>query len=287
MINNNLDKQNINANNGISSYLERPEVKQKFIDVLGDKAPAFCTSLISLAKSTALKDCSQVSIVKAAMAAATLDLPINNNLGFAYILPYKTKHNNQDITEAQFQIGYKGFIQLAIRSDRIVKLNASVLTKSQFKSFDPIQGTLNYDITDLSDSTPYVYVTYMKFRNGFEKYEVKTIEQIKEHAIKYSKSYKKDMRNNTSYSVWKTNFDEMAKKTVLKLLLTKYAPLSIDIQTAIEKDQAVITDNGLKYVDNETDTISIEKNQEQAKVANSTENIKDLLIGDNNENSNR
>ena len=192
--------------------------------------------------------------MKAGAIAATLDLPIDPNLGFAYVVPYKRKYkdnrnNWQEKNEAQFQLGYKGFIQLAIRTGQYKKINVTELYKGQFESYDPITDELKYNLDEkISDEVTH-YIAYFQTTNGFEKYNVMSKEEVREHAKKFSKTFLK------SSSSWQTNFDSMAKKTVLKLLLSKFGILSIEMQTAQKVDQAVIKEvepNGnveVEYVD--------------------------------------
>ena len=203
----------------LKSMINDERTKNKFKEMLGNKAGAI---------------------------AATLDLPIDPNLVFAYIVPYNNKGKN----EAQFQMGYKGFVQLAIRTGQYKRINVTELYEGQFESYDPITDELKYNLDNrLSDEITH-YVAYFQTINGFEKYNVMSKEEIETHAKKFSKTY--------SYkgSSWQTNFNTMAKKTVLKLLLSKFGILSIEMQTAQKADQAVIREfdkNNIEveYVDNE------------------------------------
>ena len=216
-------------------------------EMLGNKAAGFLTSLMNTTNGNAqLQQADPNSILKAGAIAATLDLPIDPNLGFAYIVPYNNKGKN----EAQFQMGYKGFVQLAIRTGQYKRINVTELYEGQFESYDPITDELKYNLDNrLSDEITH-YVAYFQTINGFEKYNVMSKEEIENHAKKFSKTY--------SYkgSSWQTNFNTMAKKTVLKLLLSKFGILSIEMQTAQKADQAVIREfdkNNIEveYVDNE------------------------------------
>ena len=231
----------------LKSMINDERTKNKFKEMLGNKAAGFLTSLMNTTNGNAqLQQADPNSILKAGAIAATLDLPIDPNLGFAYIVPYNNKGKN----EAQFQMGYKGFVQLAIRTGQYKRLNVTELYEGQFESYDPITDELKYNLDNrLSDEITH-YVAYFQTINGFEKYNVMSKEEIETHAKKFSKTY--------SYkgSSWQTNFNTMAKKTVLKLLLSKFGILSIEMQTAQKADQAVIRefDNNnieVEYVDNE------------------------------------
>ena len=231
----------------LKSMINDERTKNKFKEMLGNKAAGFLTSLMNTTNGNAqLQQADPNSILKAGAIAATLDLPIDPNLGFAYIVPYNNKGKN----EAQFQMGYKGFVQLAIRTGQYKRINVTELYEGQFESYDPITDELKYNLDNrLSDEITH-YVAYFQTINGFEKYNVMSKEEIETHAKKFSKTY--------SYkgSSWQTNFNTMAKKTVLKLLLSKFGILSIEMQTAQKADQAVIREfdkNNIEveYVDNE------------------------------------
>lgn len=236
----------------INSLLALDSTKKRLEEILGKEASNFASAIITIAKSPALKNCTPESILGSAIICATLKLPVNQNLGFAYIVPYKN--------EAQFQMGYKGFIQLAIRSGQFKKLNVAMLTKSQFKNYDELTGSIEYDLNDKSDNEPFVWVGYFQLVNGFEKFYVMTKEELLTHAKKYSKMFAGQYANS---SLWSTDFDNMARKTVMKLLLSKYAPLSLDMQNATIYDQSVIDENNnMKYVDNEPVELSGEAKQD-------------------------
>ena len=250
----------------LKSMINDERTKNKFKEMLGNKAAGFLTSLMNTTNGNAqLQQADPNSILKAGAIAATLDLPIDPNLGFAYIVPYNNKGKN----EAQFQMGYKGFVQLAIRTGQYKRINVTELYEGQFESYDPITDELKYNLDHrLSDEITH-YVAYFQTINGFEKYNVMSKEEIENHAKKFSKTY--------SYkgSSWQTNFNTMAKKTVLKLLLSKFGILSIEMQTAQKADQAVIREfdkNNIEveYVDNENN-VNDTTDEIQATVNNNNE----------------
>ena len=205
----------------IENWVESDTIKQKFREVLDKGAGAFVTSLLSLVKSTPqLAAADPKTVISAAMTAATLKLPINPNLGFAYIIPYKT--------EAQFQMGYKGYIQLAMRTGQYKTINASVVYEGQVEGVDFITGEI---IRGTKKSDKVVgYVAYFELVNGFSKMVYMTKEEMLQHAMTYSKAYQYDKRNGKSASVWTTNFEAMGLKTVIKQLISKYGIMSIDMQ---------------------------------------------------------
>lgn len=231
----------------LKSLINDERTKNKFKELLGNKAAGFLTSLLNTTNGNKqLQEAEPQSVLKAGAIAATLDLPIDPNLGFAYIVPYNNKGKN----EAQFQLGYKGFIQLAIRTGQYKKINVTELYEGQFESYDPITDELKYNLDGKINDEVTHYIAYFQTTNGFEKYNVMSKEEVREHAKKFSKTFL------SRFSSWQTNFDSMAKKTVLKLLLSKFGILSIEMQTAQKVDQAVIKEiepNGnveVEYVDN-------------------------------------
>ena len=207
----------------IEDWVESENIKQKFNEVLDKGAPAFVTSILSLVKSTPqLAAADPKTVISAAMTAATLKLPINPNLGFAYIVPYKDT--------ATFQMGYKGYIQLAMRTGQYKTINASVVYEGQIEDVDFVTGEI---IRGKKKSDKVVgYVAYFELINGFSKMVYMTHEEMLHHAMTYSQAYKYDKKNGKKTSVWTTNFEAMGLKTVLKQLISKYGIMSIDMQGA-------------------------------------------------------
>jgi recombination protein RecT len=185
------------------------------------------------------------SIYQSAAVAATLDLPLNNNLGFAYIVPYNAKQEDGTYKQvAQFQMGYKGFIQLAQRSGQFKSIYASPIYQGQIINENPLDG-YEFDFKVKSDVLV-GYAAKFKLLNGYEATLYMNIEQLKSHGGKYSKTF------NNIGGLWNTDFDAMASKTVLKLLLSRFAPLSIEMQKAVTNDQAIINDaetEDITYID--------------------------------------
>lgn len=230
----------------------REDVKAKFQELMGKRHTAFITSVLQIVSSNALlAKADPNSIYQAAALAATLDLPLNNSLGFAYIIPFNQKFKDQSgqwqsKQVAQFQIGYKGFIQLALRSGQFKTIAASEIYEGQIVKNDPLTG-FEFDFTKRDSDKVIGYASYFELLNGFQKTLYMTVEQIKAHGQQYSQNFSNDK------SLWKTKFDSMAIKTVLKLLISKYAPMSVEMQKAVIADQAVIQDAetiDTTYVDN-------------------------------------
>jgi recombination protein RecT len=255
----------------VKNLFGKDEVRNKFQEMLGKRAPSFITSVLQIVASNALlAKADPHSVYHSAAVAATLDLPLNNNLGFAAIVPYNQKQPDGSYKQvAQFQMQYKGFIQLAQRSGQFATINATDVRQGEIKSQDKLTGSIDFEwIQDEEQrlKLPIIgFVSYMRLLNGFEKSNYMSLAKLKEHGLKYSQSFKK------GYGLWQDNFDAMALKTVLKLLLSKYAPLSVDIQRAVVLDQAVINNEDatdITYADNE-----------QAEIDKESERIA-LMIGD-------
>lgn len=235
------------------AIFERDDIKQKLQEMLGKKAPGFITSVLSsIQANDMLKNADPNSVYMSAMMAASLDLPINSNLGLAYLIPYNIRQQDGSFKQvAQFQIGYKGFIQLALRSGQFKTISAAPIFTGQIVGEDPLKG-YEFDWNKKEDETVIGYASYFQLLNGFEKTLYMTNAQLEAHGGKYSKTFKHKR------GLWNTDFESMARKTVLKLLLQRYAPLSIEMQKATISDQAVINDwetMDVDYQDNPTQDV--------------------------------
>jgi len=262
------------------------EVQARFKQILGDGSPAFLMSVLNCVQnSDKLKNAEPQTILMAAAVAATLKLPIDPNLGLAYIIPYNEKIQGtnppQWRTVAQFQIGYKGIIELCHRTKDYVRINAIDVRQGELVYTDFLSGDISYEwVQDLAkrEALPIIgYVAYFRLANGFEKQFFMPIDKIEAHARKYSKTYK----NGTG--IWAEDKDDMSKKTVLKLLLGKFGPKSVDIIKAITTDQAVIEDydgKNVRYLDNpsnDNNFIPLQENNQneiRARVRNHIANSK-------------
>lgn len=234
----------------VSALLSQENVTKRINDLLGSKAQQFCSSLIAISRQPQLVDCDPSSILGSAITAATLDLPINQNLGFAYIVPYNDKRKSKK--EAQFQIGYKGIIQLALRSGQYAALNDAVIPCGCLESYNPLTGELKINFDNEKDGNPDGYAFYFELVNGFKKTVFWSYGKVQAHAKKFSQAYR------SNYGPWKDDFNTMALKTVIKNALSKYGILSVEMQKAIEHDQAVIDATSdevtLEYADNQEDS---------------------------------
>lgn len=241
--------------NQMKNLLKNQGMQNLFADALKENKDRFLASIIDLYNGdTSLQDCNPKEVVMEALKAATLNLPINKNLGYAYIVPYKSK----GIARPQFQIGYKGYIQMAQRSGQYKALNAGILYEGMEVKRDFLRGTFEIIGEPKSDKVM-GYFAYFQLLNGYEKAVYMTKDEVTEHAKRYSQAYGSD------YSPWKKQFDEMAQKTVIKKLLSKYGVLTTEFQDAIkeEEDREVLraTENNamleMTAPDEEEETIEV------------------------------
>lgn len=226
-----LKKNNIVAQKEaktLKDMLEMPAYKNKFNEMLGKKAAGFISSIIAVANNNKLLAKAEPStVIGAAAQAAMLDLPINQSLGFAYIVPYKGA--------AQFQLGYKGYIQLAQRSGQYVDIGAKTVFEGELEYENRLLDKFKFG--ERTGDKVIGYLAYFRLTNGFEKMLFMQLDEMIAHAKKYSKSY------NGGTEKWGlAEFDVMAEKTVLKRLLSKYGPLSIE---SIQMSQALSNDGGV------------------------------------------
>lgn len=242
-----------------NQMITKSKTKEYLSSVLGEKKNSFVNNLTALvANDIKLQECDPLSLMYAGIKATALDLPLDPNLGFAYVIPYK--NNKLEKTEAQFQIGYKGFIQLAIRSGQFKTINVTDVKEGEIICEDLLTGEIQFKRAEKRDNLKTIgYAAYFKLNNGFEKMLYSPCESVEIHAKKYSKTYSSGVKYIQESSKWTTDFDAMAKKTVLKMLLSKYAPLSIEMQGAVLNDQAVISESGATYVDNPIDDVEGEE----------------------------
>lgn len=210
---------------------------------LGSKKSEFVSNLIALSEADKnLQECNPADLMKCAMNATALNLPLNKNLGYAYVVPFneKDKKTGQIVKKPQFQMGYKGFIQLAIRSGQYKTINTCEVRQGEIRR-NKFNGQTEF-LGENPQGEVIGYLAYIKLLNGFEQSLYMSVEQIHAHAKKYSQTFAKWNRG-----LWVDEFDLMAKKTVLKLLLNRYGVLSVEMQNAILKDQ---TDPSDQYIDN-------------------------------------
>lgn len=254
------ERKQLSPTNRMKQLTSNSGIQEMFKESLGKNAGAFLSSLIEVYSDPAgtLSECEPKEVVMEALKAATLKLPINKNLGFAWIIPYNKNTKIEDengrtqwvkVAHPQFQIGYKGLIQLAMRTGQYQTINANVVYEGMEVSEDYLTGSVKIEGKKKSDKV-IGYFSYFKLVNGFEKVLYWSKEQVIEHAQKHSQGYKsmENAKGGKYYKadkfVWDNNFDEMALKTMTRRLLTKYGVLSVEMQNAemIEADTSLSID---------------------------------------------
>lgn len=247
----------------LKNILAAQSVQEQFKSVLAENSGAFVASIIDLYNTDyTLQACDPKNVVMEALKAASLKLPINKQLGFAWIVPYKDGKTGQYFPT--FQLGYKGYIQLCMRAGVYRYINADVVYEGELTKCDKLTGEITLDSTKCTSDKKIGYFAFFETLNGFRKTLYMTVEEVKKHAQKYSKSY------NRKSSVWESDFDSMALKTCLRLLLSKYGVMSVEIQKAYLEDSADVIDftNENENIIEGTDenVINVEVTSEPAEV---------------------
>ena len=251
-VSNNLAKSQ--QKTSLTAYLSNDAVKNQINSIVGGKnGTRFISSIISAVNANAsLQECTNASILSAALLGESLNLSPSPQLGQYYMVPFK--NNNAGVKVAQFQLGYKGYIQLAIRSGQYKKLNVLAIKEGELINFNPldeeIEVKLIADEAEREKAETIGYYAMFEYTNGFKKAMYWSKEKMKAHAIKYSQGYAADVKKGTKWTFWSKDFDGMAYKTMLRQIISKWGIMSIDMQNAMESDMAVIHEDGTKdYVD--------------------------------------
>lgn len=217
----------------LKAILSDESVQEQFRNALQENAGAFVASIIDLYNTDAnLRMCDPSKVVMEALKAASLKLPINKQLGFAWIVPYKDKNGEYIPT---FQLGYKGYIQLALRTGSYRYINADVVYEGELVRRDRLTGEIELDPDARISDKVIGYFAFLETLNGFRKTIYMTVDEVRRHAQRFSKSYK-----NPS-SAWHSDFDSMALKTCMRQLLSRYGIMSIELQRAYIDDSADVT----------------------------------------------
>lgn len=262
---------------GLTAYLTQDAVKNQINSVIGGKdGQKFIAAIVSAVNNNpSLSECTNQSILSGALLGQSLNLSPSPQLGQYYLVPFKD--NNRGVKVAQFQLGYKGYIQLAIRSGQYKKLNVLAIKEGELIKFDPlneeIEVRLIEDEEERENATTIGYYAMFEYNNGFKKAMYWSKRKMEAHAIKYSMGYKA----KKGYTFWEKDFDGMAYKTMLRQLISKWGIMSIDMATAMDADMAVINEDGTKnYVDNDPDVIDMAEPAEEPKAAESAESNQDV-----------
>jgi len=273
-VKNNLVQQQQANHQNISAYLTKDAIKNRINQMIGAKdGQRFIASIVSaVSVNPALAECDHSTIFSAALLGESLKLSPSPQLGQYYMVPYKKydKEGNVVSITAQFQLGYKGYIQLAIRSGYYKKINVLALKEGELQGFDPLNETIEAVIIEdeeARESAPTIgYYAMFEYQNGFRKAMYWSRKKMMLHADKYSPAFsadsyqqllegkipKKDLWKYSSF--WYKDFDGMAYKTMLRQIISKWGIMSIELQTAFERDDTLLHEDGTyEYVDNSTD----------------------------------
>lgn len=261
-VQNSLQRSRGNQRLGISAYLTADAVKNQINQVVGGKdGQRFISAIVSAINTNpALQECTNQSILSGALLGESLKLSPSPQLGQYYLVPFNDKNKGK---VAQFQLGYKGYIQLAIRSGQYKKLNVLAIKEGELIRFDPlneeIEVRLIEDEEEREQANTIGYYAMFEYTNGFRKAIYWSKRKMEAHALKYSKGY----QAKKGYTFWEKDFDGMAYKTMLRQLISKWGIMSIDMASAIDSDMAVINEDGTKdYVDNDATVFDMEPAQE-------------------------
>lgn len=268
-VSNSLVQSKANTKMGMATYLTQDAVKNQINSIVGGKnGTRFITSIVSAVQTNpALQECTNQSILSAALLGETLNLSPSPQLSYFYMVPFND--TKRGVKVAQFQIGYKGLIQLAIRSGQYKKINVLSIKKGELEYFDPlneeIKVKLMVDDWDAREKAETIgYYAMFELTNGFQKAMYWSKEQMENHALTYSQGYKA----KKGYTFWEKAFDRMAEKTMLKQLLSRWGIMSTELMQAIDADEAVINEDGsMNYVETEEviDAPAAEPKQEEKK----------------------
>lgn len=280
-VQNSLAKQNRRL--GITAYLTQDAVKNQINQVIsGKNGTKFISSVVSAVNNNpALQECTNQSILSAALLGESLNLSPSPQLGQYYMVPFNDKNKGK---VAQFQLGYKGYIQLAIRSGQYKKLNVLGIKEGELIRFDPLNEEIVVKLIEdeeAREQAPTIgYYAMFEYTNGFRKAMYWSRRKMEAHALKYSKGY----QAKKGYTFWEKDFDGMAYKTMLRQLISKWGIMSIDMVSAMDADMAVINEDGTKdYVDNDDSVIDMEPEQPQPEPVQAAEAPQDAqaaLFGD-------
>lgn len=285
MANSNQQQQNGKEATGLQKFNRTitSQSTQKYLqDVLGERKGSFVNNLTALVANNAnLQECNPYTLMFAAMKATALNLPLDNNLGFAYVIPYRdNKHNT---TVAQFQMGYKGYKQLALRSGQFKIIPTSVdIREGELVSRNRLTGECKFsfieDDAEREKKKVIGYASYFRLLNGAESTVYMSMAEMQKHALRYSQTYRSTNPYTKANSKWTTDFDDMAKKTVLKQNLSKNAPLSVEMRDAIQADQAVMFEQDkYTYLDNEQEEQAALEMQQAQQVAEKFNGFADAM----------
>lgn len=264
---------------GLTSYLTQDAVKNQINEVIGGKnGQRFISSIVSAVNNNPqLAQCTNQSILSGALLGESLKLSPSPQLGQYYLVPFKDKNKG---LVAQFNLGYKGYIQLAIRSGQYKKLNVLAIKEGELVKFDPLNEEIEVNLIENEEEREKAqtigYYAFLEYINGFRKAIYWSRARMEAHALKYSAGY----RAKKGCTFWEKDFDAMAYKTMLRQLISKWGIMSIDMQSAIDADTALINEDGTKvYVDNEPDIVEATIEEQNGTKQKEPESVQQALFG--------
>lgn len=260
------DKNKLNSI-PFASFINQGAIQNRIMKTIGsEKGQRFITAIVSAVNNnSSLAECTNDSIYSGALLGESLNLSPSPQLGHYYLVPFKDKEKGK---VAQFQLGYKGYLQLAIRSGYYKKINVLDIKEGELIKYNPLDEEIEVSLIDDEEQREKAktvgYYAMFEYTNGFKKTLYWSKNKMVEHAKKYSQGYRADIVKGTSYTFWSKDFDSMAFKTMLRQLISKWGIMSIEMQNAFDKDMAVINSDGTTdYVDNIPDEVSITNNEEK------------------------
>ncbi len=237
-----------------ASFINQGAIQNRIIKTIGsERGQRFITAIVSVVNNnSSLAECTNDSIYSGALLGESLNLSPSPQLGHYYLVPFKDKEKGK---VAQFQLGYKGYLQLAIRSGYYKKINVLDIKEGELIKYNPLDEEIEVNLIEDEEKREKAktigYYAMFEYINGFKKTLYWSRNKMIEHAKKYSQGYRADLSKGTSYTFWSKDFDGMAFKTMLRQLISKWGIMSIEMQNAVEKDMAVINEDGTPdYVDN-------------------------------------
>ena len=247
----NIAQNSKNSVSQMTTLISSDAVKNKVNSILGDpkRGARFITSLTAaISTNPNLAECDHSSLINSALLIESLNLSPSPQLGECYIIPFFDNKLGRKV--AQFQLGYRGYIQLALRSAQYKTINVISVKEGELKKFNRVSEEIflnEIDDKNREKLETIGYCAFIELVNGFKKTIFWSIEKMEAHALKYSNSY----RAKKGYSFWETEFDQMAFKTMLRQIISKWGIMSIELQESFKKDYGKINDDGeVEYVDN-------------------------------------
>lgn len=258
-ISNSLTKSK--RNTSLAAYLTQEAVKNQISNIVGGRSQRFISAIVSAVNTNPqLQECTNQSIVSGALLGESLNLSPSPQLGQYYLVPFNDRNKGK---VAQFQLGYKGYIQLAIRSGQYKKLNVLAIKKGELVKFDPLNEEIEVNLMpneeERENAETVGYYAMFEYTNGFRKAIYWSKAKMEAHAMRYSMGY----RAKKGYTFWEKDFDAMAYKTMLRQLISKWGIMSVDMVNAFENDMAVLNEDGSKfYIDTDETEKAVEEIEE-------------------------